>query len=72
MAGAVGVSEAQQLLDRGVSLLIGGWHVLQVAVDNSLGGPQSKEKAEWMVEVTKQYLTNNGKMSVGGLCQCCV
>lgn len=61
-AGSVGVSEGQQLLDRGVSLLVGGWHVLQVAVENSLGGPQSKEKAEWMVEVTTQYLTSNGEM----------
>ena len=70
MAGAVAVSDAQQLLDRGVSLLIGGWHVLQVAVDNSLGGPQSKEKAEWMVEVTTQYLTNNGKPITTHLAGC--
>ena len=60
-AAAVAVSDPLQLLDRAVSLVINGWHVLQVAVENSLGGPQSREKAEWMVEVTTKYLSNNGQ-----------
>ena len=60
-AAAVAMSDPLQLLDRAVSLVINGWHVLQVAVENSLGGPQSREKAEWMVEVTTKYLSNNGQ-----------
>ncbi len=36
-----------------------GWPALVMAVDNCFGGPNSVEKAEWMIEVTGEYVLDN-------------
>lgn len=66
MAGvAVLSSDHKLLLDSAVAKMIREWHVIQVAVDNDFGGPQTKEKAQWLEEVTSQYLTDNGRCHIG-------
>lgn len=39
-----------------VACVLLDWPVLQIAVDNSFGGLFSKEKAEWLIEVTAEYI----------------
>lgn len=40
-----------------VARVMADWSALQIAVDNSLGGELSKEKARWLVEVTSDFIT---------------
>ena len=42
-----------------VERVLKGWQALRMAVDNSFGGSDSVEKAEWMVEVTGQFIWDN-------------
>ena len=49
-----------------VERVLKGWQALRMAVDNSFGGADSVEKAEWMVEVTGEFVWDNwpGKLTV--------
>ena len=40
-----------------VARIMANWPALQIAVDNSLGGELSREKAKWLVEVTSEFIT---------------
>ncbi|KAK2721337.1 pre-rRNA-processing protein TSR2 homolog [Artemia franciscana] len=42
-----------------ISNVFNNWTALQLAVENQLGGPQSKEIAEWMVGVTEKFFVDN-------------
>ena len=45
-----------------VSAVISDWPALKIAVENSFGGVQSREKGEWLIEVMADFikLTANG------------
>ena len=43
-----------------VRFVLSNWAVLQLAVELSFGGIDSREKAEWMVDVVDQVLRENG------------
>ena len=43
-----------------VRFVLSNWAVLQLAVEHSFGGIDSREKAEWMVDVVDQVLRENG------------
>ncbi|KAK8765383.1 hypothetical protein V5799_031991 [Amblyomma americanum] len=45
-----------------VKTLIGDWHGLQVAIENGMGGPQAREKEQWLVGVLEQYFAENGTL----------
>ena len=42
--------------EQAVSSIMRDWRALKIAVDHSLGGELSKEKAEWLVEVTCDFI----------------
>lgn len=42
-----------------VSKVMREWQAIKIAVDNMFGGPLSKEKAQWMEEVTVDFMCNN-------------
>uniref|UniRef100_A0A023GFS4 Pre-rRNA-processing protein TSR2 homolog n=1 Tax=Amblyomma triste TaxID=251400 RepID=A0A023GFS4_AMBTT len=45
-----------------VKTLIGDWHGLQVAIENGMGGPQAREKEQWLVGVLEQYFAENSNL----------
>ena len=44
-----------------VRFILSNWTVLQLAVEHGFGGIDSREKAEWMVNVVNQVLQENGQ-----------
>jgi len=46
----------------GVAEIMGQWKGLQMAVDHQFGGADSKEKGTWLMEVTGNFMLENGKM----------
>ena len=52
-------SSTNVLIDS-VRFVLSNWAVLQLAVEHSFGGIDSREKAEWMVDVVDQVLRENG------------
>jgi len=42
-----------------ITAIFKNWSALQLAVAHNAGGPQSKEKADWMEEVTEQWFYDN-------------
>jgi len=48
-----------QLFHRAIEIIFKNWSALQLAVAHESGGPQSKEKAEWMVGATETWFHEN-------------
>lgn len=42
-----------------VSVVFGEWRALQLAVEQQFGGPDSREKAQWLEAVTVDFLRDN-------------
>ena len=57
---------AVEVFGQAVGCVLAGWPALQIAVENSFGGVLSKEKAEWLVEVTSKFIqeTSYGRQTV--------
>ncbi|XP_068105865.1 pre-rRNA-processing protein TSR2 homolog [Hyperolius riggenbachi] len=53
---------AHGLFPDAVRAVLGSWPVLQIAVENSFGGPHVQEKAEWMVGAVDQYFQANSDL----------
>lgn len=58
-----------QLFGKAVSCALSEWPALQIAVENSFGGPATKEKARWLAEVTAEFIraTDHGQSCFGML-----
>ncbi|XP_053552183.1 pre-rRNA-processing protein TSR2 homolog [Bombina bombina] len=54
--------DSRGLFGEAVRTVLGGWPVLQIAVENAFGGPQSQEKADWMVGAVEQYFLSNADL----------
>ncbi|XP_067934247.1 pre-rRNA-processing protein TSR2 homolog [Watersipora subatra] len=50
---------AFSLFYKSIEAVLHNWTALQLAVAHSSGGAQSREKAEWLVGATEQWLTEN-------------
>lgn len=50
----------KQLFVEAVSVVLRGWPALRMVVDQSFGGPLSRQKAAWLEEVTAQWFWENG------------
>jgi len=48
-----------QLFNEAIASIFKSWSALQLAVQHETGGPQSKEKAEWMVGATETWFYEN-------------
>merc|ERR1719420_138113 len=48
-----------QLFNKAIASIFKSWSALQLAVVHETGGPQSKEKAEWMVGATETWFYEN-------------
>ena len=48
-----------QLFNKAIASIFKSWSALQLAVVHETGGPQSKEKAEWMVGATETWFCEN-------------
>jgi hypothetical protein len=53
------------LFKEALSCVLSQWPALQIAVENSFGGPVTKEKARWLAEVTSEFIrvTDHGKLT---------
>lgn len=51
-----------------VSKVMREWQAIKIAVDNMFGGPLSKEKAQWMEEVTVDFMCNNSNLMIMIVC----
>ncbi|XP_076055320.1 pre-rRNA-processing protein TSR2 homolog [Oratosquilla oratoria] len=45
-----------------VASLLNNWDAIQFAVQHRTGGPQSKEIAEWLIDVTENYFYDNEEL----------
>ncbi|XP_074427785.1 uncharacterized protein LOC141737069 [Larus michahellis] len=52
-------AEERGLFAQGVRAVLGGWAALQLAVAQGFGGPQSPEKAAWLVGALQDFFTQN-------------
>lgn len=50
------VKERNGDLSKAVNEVLGQWKALEIAVDNSFGGVDSREKGEWLKEVMTTFL----------------
>ncbi len=48
--------ESNRRFFQAIERVFKGWPALVMAVDNCFGGPNSVEKAEWMIEVTGEFM----------------
>ena len=53
------MADGGDILLEAVRFVLSGWSVLQIAVQHGFGGPESAEKAEWMMDVVEQFLREN-------------
>ncbi|KAM9510737.1 pre-rRNA-processing protein TSR2 homolog [Guaruba guarouba] len=56
-------AEERALLERGVRAVLSGWAALQLAVAQGFGGPQSPEKAAWLVGALLEFLSQNPELA---------
>ncbi|XP_062494810.1 pre-rRNA-processing protein TSR2 homolog [Pezoporus occidentalis] len=56
-------AEERALLERGVRAVLSGWAALQLAVAQGFGGPQSPEKAAWLVGAVLEFLSQNPELA---------
>ncbi|KAM4637246.1 pre-rRNA-processing protein TSR2 homolog [Amazona ochrocephala] len=56
-------AEERALLERGVRAVLSGWAALQLAVAQGFGGPQSPEKAAWLVGALLEFLSQNPELT---------
>merc|ERR1712083_590201 len=49
------IQQFKQLFNEAIASIFKSWCALQLAVAHETGGPQSKEKAEWMVGATETW-----------------
>ncbi|KAM4643643.1 LOW QUALITY PROTEIN: pre-rRNA-processing protein TSR2 homolog [Amazona ochrocephala] len=56
-------AEERALLERGVRAVLSGWAALQLAVAQGFGGPQSPEKAAWLVGALLELLSQNPELT---------
>ena len=64
-AGKPLLSEPRAVMDvfrEAVSVVFGEWRALQLAVEQQFGGPDSREKAQWLEAVTVDFLRDNGQV----------
>ncbi|KAM6389951.1 pre-rRNA-processing protein TSR2 homolog, partial [Rhynochetos jubatus] len=54
--------EEPGLFASGVRAVLGGWAALQLAVAQGFGGPQSPEKAAWLVGAVQEFFTQNADL----------
>lgn len=59
VAGTVGTW--QVTFRNGVSRIMENWRGLTLAVEQQFGGADSKEKYEWLKDVTADFMLENGK-----------
>ena len=59
------MADIRRVFRRAVAGVLTDWPALQIAVENSFGGVESREKAEWLVEVIAEFiaLTDDGNNS---------
>lgn len=58
----------KQNFDEGIRLVFASWTAMQLAVANELGGPDSAEKSQWMLEqITDLFSTKGAKIDVDDL-----
>lgn len=50
----------KDLFAEAVSCVFREWQALRIIVDNMFGGPHTKEKAQWLEEVTTGFVSSNG------------
>ena len=53
-----------------VRFVLSNWAVLQLAVEHGFGGADSREKADWLVNVVNQVLRDNGQFVISLLFSC--
>jgi len=53
------IQQFKQLFNEAIASIFKSWSALQLAVAHETGGPQSKEKAEWMVGATETWFYEN-------------
>jgi len=51
-----------KLFNQSIDAIFKNWSALQLAVAHQSGGPQSREKAEWLVGATENWFNENGNL----------
>ena len=59
-SGTATGSRPRDVFSQAVLVVLKKWNALQIAVDNQFGGQFTREKAEWLRQVTADYFWENG------------
>jgi len=59
-SGTASGSRPRDVFSQAVLVVLKNWNALQIAVDNQFGGQFTREKAEWLRQVTADYFWENG------------
>lgn len=63
-ASSTSNGQSRGVFQRAVAGVLTDWPALRIAVENSFGGVESREKAEWLVEVMTEFIaTDDGGKS---------